>query len=64
MRSPSTPGLAVKDHPSYPPLLFFKGNDKANTVKYESGCEVKDFIAYLKEHSHNAFSDAIAHDEL
>jgi len=51
------PGVAVKGFPS---LYFFKGNDKQNPVKYESGRELDDFVKYLKEHGHNSFD----HDEL
>ena len=53
----SIPGVSVK---GYPTLFFFKGNDKAHPVKYESGREVEDFVQYLKDNAHN---DA-AHDEL
>jgi len=52
----SVPGVNVK---GYPTLYFFKGNDKAHPVKYESGREADDFVAYLKENAHNA-----VHDEL
>ena len=51
------PGVNVK---GYPTLYFFKGNDKAHPVKYESGRESDDFVAYLKENAHNA----VTHDEL
>jgi len=51
------PGVAVKGFPS---LYFFKGNDKANPVRYEKGRELDDFVQYLKENGHNSFD----HDEL
>jgi len=51
-------GLAVK---GFPTLYFFKGNDKANPVKYEGGREVDDFVNYLKENGHNSFKHD-AHD--
>ena len=51
------PGVNVK---GFPTLYFFKGNDKANPVKYEKGREVNDFLKYLKENGHNSFD----HDEL
>jgi protein disulfide isomerase len=51
------PGVAVK---GFPTIYFFKGNDKANPVKYEKGREVDDFINFLKENGHNSF----AHEEL
>jgi len=53
----NVPGLAVK---GYPTLFFFKGNDKANPIKYEGGREADDFVNYLKENAHNA----VSHDEL
>jgi len=53
----NVPGVTVK---GYPTLYFFKGNDKAHPIKYESGREVDDIVQYLKENAHN---DA-AHDEL
>jgi protein disulfide-isomerase A1 len=51
------PGVNVK---GFPTLYFFKGNDKANPVKYEKGREVNDFLAYFKENGHHSFD----HDEL
>jgi len=51
------PGLNVK---GFPTLYFFKGNDKANPVKYEEGRELDDFVAFLKKNAHNP----IAHEEL
>lgn len=51
------PGVNVK---GFPTLYFFKGNDKANPVKYEKGRELNDFLKYLKENGHNSFD----HDEL
>jgi len=51
------PGLSVRGYPS---IYFFKGNDKANPVKYEGGREADDFIEYISSNSHNKFS----HDEL
>jgi protein disulfide-isomerase A1 len=51
------PGVTVK---GFPTIYFFKGDDKANPVKYEKGREVDDFVNFLKENGHNAFS----HEEL
>jgi len=51
------PGVAVK---GFPTIYFFKGNDKTHPVKYEKGREVDDFVNFLKENGHNAFS----HEEL
>lgn len=39
-------------------IFIFNDFHQANPVKYEEGRELKDFIAYLKENSHND------HDEL
>eukprot|EP00600_Ochromonadales_sp_CCMP1393_P006799 CAMPEP_0174968286 /NCGR_PEP_ID=MMETSP0004_2-20121128/8047_1 /TAXON_ID=420556 /ORGANISM="Ochromonas sp., Strain CCMP1393" /LENGTH=478 /DNA_ID=CAMNT_0016217497 /DNA_START=39 /DNA_END=1475 /DNA_ORIENTATION=+ len=50
------PGLAVK---GFPTLYFFKGNDKANPVKYEEGRELDDFVKYLNENAHNAGKDEL-----
>ncbi len=58
------PGVNVK---GFPTLIFFKGNDKANPVKYEEGRSKNDFIAYLKKNAHNDVSsvagDSAADDE-
>jgi protein disulfide-isomerase A1 len=51
------PGLAVK---GFPTLVFFKGNDKSNPVKYEEGRELEDIVAFLKKNAHNAAT----HEEL
>jgi len=53
------PGVTVK---GFPTIYFFKGDDKAHPKVYESGREADDFIAYLKENSHNAVTSD--HDEL
>eukprot|EP00286_Rhodomonas_abbreviata_P005498 CAMPEP_0181335818 /NCGR_PEP_ID=MMETSP1101-20121128/27051_1 /TAXON_ID=46948 /ORGANISM="Rhodomonas abbreviata, Strain Caron Lab Isolate" /LENGTH=481 /DNA_ID=CAMNT_0023445997 /DNA_START=60 /DNA_END=1505 /DNA_ORIENTATION=+ len=51
------PGLSVK---GFPTLYFFKGDDKANPVKYEEGRELDDFVAFLKKNAHNT----VNHEEL
>lgn len=52
------PGVSVQ---GYPTILFFKGNNKENPVKYEeNGREADDFIDWLAKNSYNKFS----HDEL
>jgi len=61
----NVPNLSVK---GYPTLIFFKGNDKSNPVRYEGGREADDFVAYLKSNSHNAVTvdheDEASNDEL
>ena len=44
----------------FPTLYFFKGNDKANPVRYEGARELKDLLKYVKETATNA----VNHDEL
>ena len=44
----------------FPTLYFFKGNDKANPVRYEGARELKDLAKYIKETATNA----VNHDEL
>ena len=51
------PGVTVK---GFPTIYFFKGDDKANPVKFEESRELKDFVAYLKNNAHNK----VNHDEL
>eukprot|EP01006_Ploeotia_vitrea_P031474 TRINITY_DN63803_c0_g2_i2.p1 TRINITY_DN63803_c0_g2~~TRINITY_DN63803_c0_g2_i2.p1 ORF type:complete len:480 (+),score=28.09 TRINITY_DN63803_c0_g2_i2:60-1499(+) len=53
----NVPGVTVR---GYPTLYFFKGNDKAHPVKYESGRESDDFVNFLKENAHHP----VTHDEL
>lgn len=53
----NVPGVNVR---GFPTIYFFKGNDKANPVKYEEGRELKDLVEYLTKNSHNA----VKHDEL
>ena len=53
------PGLEVR---GYPTIFFFKGDDKAHPVKYESGREVEDFIKYVKENG--AHGHTFDHEEL
>lgn len=47
------PGVAVR---GFPTIYFFKGNDKANPVRYEGGRELDDLIEYLEQNVHNTFS--------
>ena len=53
----SVPGVNVR---GFPTIFFFKGNDKANPVKYEEGRELKDLVEFLTKNAHNT----INHDEL
>ena len=50
------PGVAVK---GFPTIYFFKGNDKANPVKYEGARELDDFVAYIEENAHHAGNDEL-----
>ena len=51
------PGCEVK---GFPTIYFFKGDDKANPMRYEGQRELDDFVAYLTENAHNS----VDHDEL
>jgi protein disulfide-isomerase A1 len=44
------PGVGVK---GFPTIYFFKGNDKANPVKYEGAREFDDFVTFLEQNTHN-----------
>jgi len=47
------PGVAVQ---GYPTIIYFKGNDKANPVKYEEGREVDDFVKFLQKNAATPFT--------
>jgi protein disulfide isomerase len=51
------PGLAVQ---GFPTIYFFKGNNKAQPVKYDQGRNLEDFVKYLEENAHHSF----VHEEL
>lgn len=47
------PGVAVR---GFPTIYFFKGDDKANPVKYEGGRTLDDFLQYLESNAHHSVS--------
>jgi len=47
------PGVAVQ---GYPTIIYFKGNDKTNPVKYEEGREVDDFVKFLQKNAATPFT--------
>lgn len=53
-------GVNVK---GFPTIIFFKGNDKKNPVKYEEGRTKDDFLAYLKKNAHNSVPEIAASEE-
>lgn len=44
----------------FPTIYFFKGNDKANPIKYEEGRELENFLSFLEKNAHHGFT----HEEL
>jgi protein disulfide-isomerase A1 len=56
------PGLTIR---GFPTIYFFKGNDKANPVRYEEGRELEDFVNFLKNNGANPVTVAVeGNDEL
>lgn len=51
------PGMAVQ---GFPTIYFFKGNNKAQPIKYDQGRNLEDFVKYLEENAHHSF----VHEEL
>jgi protein disulfide-isomerase A1 len=54
------PGVSVR---GFPTIVFFKGNDKKNPIKYEEKRELSSFIEFIQKNAHHKVAVAAADQE-